>query len=60
MVTPWDPDRFTRIASLIRFALWSLWVINAFILSLLSVGVIYEFSVHLWSYLKRGVFGGPW
>lgn len=56
----WRTDFLGRIGRIIRFTLWTCFVVNLFMVAVFTVGLTYEFATHLWGWLHRLLFSAPW
>ena len=56
----WDGDTFTKVRVIIRFVLWACVIINAFMLSIFTIGFTYQFLSHTWRWLMRTIFAEDW
>lgn len=59
-MNPWEQTVLERCRSTLRFTLWTCLVLNGFMLGVFSVLFVFSFLKHLWGYLDRTMFSGPW
>ena len=59
-INPWQQSSFEMYRERIRFAVWSLGMINVLMIALFVACFTYQFLTHLWSFLSRILFNGAW
>jgi len=59
-VNPWRTNILESVRDAIRFGL-NLFVVAAAVMSgVFATAVIYRFLTHLWGFVQRKFFSGPW
>lgn len=59
-MNPWATSVLDRARSGLRFAVWAVLLLHAFMFAVFSVCWCFQFWVHLWRWSGRHIFGSDW